>query len=73
MAIGGVDKYIVGKLEVEVFFPEGLEGCLSCKYKRYRITGDTQRTICSLTYESLDEINYMHERGKDCPLVFDTE
>ena len=67
----GVTEYITGRLIVGVSFPKGVEGCHHCIYKRYRSTSDTTRTICSQTYESLDNIDRLHERGKDCPLVFE--
>lgn len=67
----GVDEYVIGRLIVPVHFPKGFDGCQNCTFKRYRITGGVTRTICSQTYESLDEIDRLYERGKDCPLVFE--
>lgn len=69
----GVTEYTTGILTVEVHFPVGLKGCQNCIFKRYRQIGLTTRVICSQTYENLDYIDRLHERGKDCPLVFEKE
>ena len=69
--MGGVTEFIIGQLIVDVPFPLGFVGCLHCPYKRYRITDGVTRTICAQTYEALDNIDRLHERGQDCPLIFE--
>lgn len=66
----GVTEYTTARLIVPVHFPKELEGCHACPFKRYRNTGSVTRIICSQTYEALDDLDRLRERGKDCPLIF---
>lgn len=46
-AKNGVDYYLIGKIETEVYFPDGEQKCQYCKF--CRAEGDLKRFWCRMT------------------------
>ena len=65
-----VDFYIIGMAQSHVYFPNGQICCRWCRYCRHKDTGQTRRTVCTMTYEPIVDID---ARGRDCPLTFTGE
>ena len=70
---GSVVSYTIGILTMRVNFPVDYVGCQACPFRRRRYYSEgKKRTVCTQTYENLDGIDMLRERGQDCPLEIET-
>ena len=69
MKQGGVTEYAIGRMEIQVGFPNREKKCRWCPY----CVDDSrmkQRRICTETFEIIPDIDKM---GVRCPLMFEEE